>query len=72
MNHDISKMGENPHFSTGKIYGIKFQEKINIDTINWEKLSHRSAQQKWCNIPYNFNDIVNTYNCLLKNADFSI
>ena len=40
MNHD------KPHtFPSGKIYWKKSREKINTDTINWEKLFDRSEKK---------------------------
>ena len=36
-----------PHtFPPGKIYRKEYREKINIDTINWEKVFDRSADHK--------------------------
>ena len=45
-------------FLPGKSHWKKYWEKINIDTIHWEKVFDRSAGHKKCSIPWlvNFND----------------
>ena len=48
MTHSIEKC----FFHWKKSIEKKYWEKINIDTINWEKLFDRSAEQKWCSIPW--------------------
>ena len=39
MNHDVNSVGVTRHFNSRvKSIEKKYWEKINIDTINWEKL----------------------------------
>ena len=54
MTNNIRNVG-----SPGKIYWKKYREKINTDTINWQKLFGRSADHKKFNIPrlVNFNHV---------------
>ena len=46
MNDDISNVGLPHTFPPGKIYWKKYWEKLNNDTINWEKLCYRSADHR--------------------------
>ena len=52
MYLDISCVGQPYTFPRAKSIKENVEKKINIDVINWEKLFHRSADRKQCNIPW--------------------
>ena len=52
MYLDISCVEQPYTFPRAKSIKENVEKKINIDVINWEKLFHRSADRKQCNIPW--------------------